>query len=163
MCSFGDLDPATIWEEEPAIMSRATYKGRLHECDGCGLVIKRGDPYLRHSNLYEGSWTREKMCFWCWWTRKVFADAHEGMLFQPSALWETLQECIGENDDDEDPWRWYFATLKRRFRMSPAGRRQATRKREERRRRRGRTSWSLRAGDDPPFPMPDAMRRGWFR
>lgn len=144
MCSFGELDPCDVWEEEPRIMSTASYKGRLHECTGCNAVIKRGDPYIAHSNLFEHEWSREKMCFACWWTRAVFADAHEGQLFAPGALWDTLQECISENADPDDVWRPYFAAMKARFRMSPAGRRNWARKAEEHRRHRGRTSWLQR-------------------
>lgn len=161
MCSL-DLEPCDVWEEEPRIMSRAHFKGRPHECDGCGSIIKRGDPYLAHSNLFEGKWSREKMCFACWWSLEVFAEAH-GQRFAPSMLWGQLQDCIGENDDPLDEWRPHLAALKKRFRASAQGRRRAAREREERRRRRARTSWSLRAGDSPPFPWPSPeMRRAWF-
>lgn len=119
MCDLGDLEPCPVWNEWVRIMSTATFKGQPHECDGCGAIIARGDAYLGHSSFWDGRWAGERMCFACWWTREVFGDAHSGNCV-PSALWEQLQECIGENDDDEDEWRDHLAAMKKRHRSSPS-------------------------------------------
>lgn len=150
MCDYdGDAEPCTVWREEPAIMSTAHFKGRPHECDSCGTTIARGDPYLRHANLFEGRWSSEKMCFACWWSREAFFEDH-GSYQPPSGLWNMLQECIGENDDPLDKWRPHFAALKRRFRLTPQGRAHWARQKEYARRRRGRRSWLY------PYGKPEA-------
>lgn len=142
MCDV-DLDGerCAVWEEGPAVMSTETFKGRSHECSCCGATIHRGEVYLRHSNLFEGNWSRERACFACWWSREAFAEEHEGLRWPPAQFDEMLWNCIIDNRDRRDPWRPHLAAIYRRRRMSPMGRRIAARRHEAHRVRRGRTSW----------------------
>lgn len=129
-------------------MSRAHFKGRLHECDGCYATIKRGDPYLAHSNLFEHTWSREKLCFACWLTREQFAEAH-GQSFAPHMLRDQLQQCIDENDKRGDPWRPLLAALLRRRRLTRRGRLFWFHQKEGFRLFRARRSWALGPGCIP--------------
>lgn len=156
MCIYEPDETWTTWNEKIVLPKPPV------ECDGCGRLISPHETFYSMAILFDSKWSRERACFECWWTMKEFGDAHN-IITSPDQIWQLLQDCIGENDDDDDVWRDHLAALKKRFRMSPAGRRSAARKREERRIRRGRTSWSLRAGDSPPFPMPDDMRSRWFK
>lgn len=106
MCGL-DLDPCTLWEEKP-VTARA-----WHLCDGCGCLIEPGQPYLRHANLFEGEFSREAMCFACWFIREEFAEAHH-QTFAPSALYDTLLDC-GAGDPDSE-WRTHLAVMMRRVR-----------------------------------------------
>lgn len=124
MCDLYDLEPCTVWRETPRVARKR------HECDGCGAVIQPRDAYVRHFDVFDGQASDEAMCSVCWFARQQFIDAH-GQGFGPSYLMEALQECIGENDDDEDEWRPVLATLKRRFRASPSWARQLRRRRAE--------------------------------
>lgn len=112
MCSL-DLDAAPVWNEH------AVFARKPHRCDCCNASIAPGVPYLRHSSLYDGSWRRESLCFPCWWSREVFADAHDGAP-TPGYFWQALQDCVGENDDELDVWRQHLAALKRRWRTAKA-------------------------------------------
>lgn len=110
MCSI-DLDRCEVWSETPRKARKP------HGCNGCGIVIVPGQPYLVHFNIYDGDPTREAMCFACWCAREQFADAH-GQSIAPSILIEMLRECIGENDDEEDVWRPVLASVLSRYRVA---------------------------------------------
>lgn len=116
MCSFGELDPCTVWRET------ARRARKPHQCDGCGIVIQSSEAYVSHFDIFDGVASSQAMCFGCWWSREAFAEAHE-QNFAPDFLWEALQECIGENNDPRDVWRPHFAAIKRRYRTSPSRRR----------------------------------------
>lgn len=115
MCSVDsdDTETAKVWCETPR---RAA---KLHHCAGCGVPIRPGEAYLDHRSFSDGWWT-EAACFWCWWTRDMFVDAHGSQLFVFSQLHQTLLDCIGENDDPEDVWRPVLAALWWRHHRSPA-------------------------------------------
>lgn len=115
MCQVydGDLETAKVWNETPR---RAA---KLHHCVGCGAPIRPGEAYLDHRS-YLDSWWTEAGCFWCWWARKMFHDAHGGLMFMFSTLEQTLRDCIGENDDPLDVWRPVLAALLWRYHRSPA-------------------------------------------
>src|SRR5882757_2128851 len=121
MCDIEFDETCPVFEEEASIMSTDTYKGRPHLCSSCGVPIRRGDVYMRHSDLFEGSWSRERMCFLCWWSREKFCDEHR-VTFAPSMLEQLLRECIIDNSDRKDPWRGDLAALLKRERMTAPGR-----------------------------------------
>ncbi len=114
MCSL-DLEPCTVWRNTPR---RAR---KHHVCVCCGVAISRGETYLDHFHVFDGYATSESLCGACWFVWKEFGDAHDQQP-TPGGLYEVLQDCIGENDDDEDQWRRLFAAVKRRWRVSPGGR-----------------------------------------
>lgn len=116
MCEVSFDDYAEVWDEEPR---RA---GKPHVCDACGMPIAKGEPHLSHASLFEDGWTRERMCFACWWARETFVEAHK-VNFTPGVLIETLRDCIIDNEDHEDPWRPVLASILARHRRSAAWRR----------------------------------------
>lgn len=112
MCDL-ELERAAVWRETPR---RAR---REHRCDGCCCVIRPGDAYLSHFSIFDGEAHGEAMCFPCWFAREAFAELH-GAHMNPDYLWESIQDCIAENgDDDPDGWRGLLASIKRRYRRSP--------------------------------------------
>lgn len=131
MCSVGELDPCDVWSEH-VVTARKT-----HECDACDTLIRPGEPYLRHFDLYEGTASNEKMCAACWCIREAFSQAH-GVTYQPSSLIQFLGECVLDNDDPEDPWRPLLAAVKRRQRVSARGRAFLRHRWDERRELRAR-------------------------
>lgn len=110
MC-YIDLEPCAMWSESP-VFARKT-----HECSACQSAITKGDPYLKHANVFDGEFTSEKMCFPCWFAREQFAEAH-GQSFVPSALISMLRDCVGKNDDEDDVWRPVLASVLRRYRRT---------------------------------------------
>lgn len=90
-----------------------------HTCVCCGAEIHVDEAYSYVSYVGEGTAHSEHECFWCWWTRTVFSEAHGGGPV-PSALEEELREC--SRWDDNSPWRVHLAALKRRWRTSTVGR-----------------------------------------
>lgn len=115
MCqiSHEDGDEAKVWAETPR---RAA---TVHHCAGCGAAIRPGEAYLDHRS-FSDSWWVEAACFWCWWAREMFAEAHGRRFFVFSELLDRLRECIGENDDEGDVWRPVLAALLWRHHRSPA-------------------------------------------
>jgi hypothetical protein len=114
MCSL-DLEPCTVWRNTPRKARKP------HVCVCCGAGIAPGTHYLDHFNVFDGNSSSESLCGFCWFIWQQFGDAHD-MQPTPGALYEQLQDCIGENDDDEDEWRPLFAAIKRRWRVSTRGR-----------------------------------------
>lgn len=110
MCEL-DLEPCEVWSETPRRAAKE------HVCGGCRQVIRKGDAYLSHFHVFEGEASTERLCFVCWWVRKLFARTHG--YAAPSALYELIQDCIA---DGEDAWRDEMAVIKRRYRTSDARR-----------------------------------------
>lgn len=108
-----DGDYAKVWNETPRRAARE------HHCAGCGATIYRGETYLDHRSFSDFWWT-EAGCFWCWWAREMFVEAHGRQSFVFSELESRLRECISENDDAEDQWRPVLAALRWRFHRSPS-------------------------------------------
>jgi hypothetical protein len=101
MCEVGfGGDTCAVWNEE----MRTSRKSRT--CDGCGGAIRKGERYLSHSSLFNGSWSRAAMCEPCRELRAAFGAAHPRALIpNPIGLQEVLEECL---EDDGDP-RWVDA------------------------------------------------------
>lgn len=131
MCVYEPDEMWTTWNDKIVLPKPPV------ECDGCHRLIGAHEAFYSIAILWQGSWSRERACFECWWTMKEFGDAHD-IITSPDQLWQLLHDCIGENDDDDDVWRDHLAAMKRRYRASPRARARA---REAARRRRGRTSW----------------------
>ncbi len=120
MCSL-DLEPCTVWRNTPRVARKA------HECDCCSAPIAPATPYLDHFNVVDGSANTEKLCSACWFAWMQFGEAHEQMC-TPSGLFQMLRDCVGENDDEEDVWRPVLASILKRYRLTPGGRRQLARR-----------------------------------
>lgn len=115
MCDWGDPgdgDAWKVWTEHP-VKAR-----KEHRCDGCYASIAPGDIYLRHFSVVGQSPTQERACAACWAAREQFHGAH-GWWYAPSYLIQSLRDCIGENDDEEDEWRPVLAAVLKRYRVSP--------------------------------------------
>jgi hypothetical protein len=124
MCVI-DLEPCSVWRETPR-KAKKSYK-----CSGCGITIQPGEAYLENFSVFEGEASTEKACFGCWAAKQQFAEAH-GQDFAPSHLIEFLQDCIGENDDEEDVWRPVLAAVLARYRTSDQRRSRLAERREAR-------------------------------
>lgn len=118
MCTLDYDDPVAVYTERPRTARKP------HTCVGCGAEIRIGEAYSYVSYVGDGTAHSEHECFWCWWTRTVFSEAHEGGPV-PSGLWNELMDCIG--GERTNPWRPHLAALKRRWRASPSGRRKLAR------------------------------------
>lgn len=121
MCSTEDLEPCTVW--------RQTYRTarKAHECDACGGPIAPKDPYLDHFDVFEGEVSSQKICAPCTIVWNAFSKEHGGAP-HPGSLIETLEECIGERDDDSARWRPLLAGILKRWRTTAGGRRALTRR-----------------------------------
>lgn len=128
MCSL-DLEPCSVWRE------RVHVARKVRNCNSCGQVIRPGDPYLSHFDVFEGEANHEAACFVCWGVRQQFADAH-GQSFAPSMLDDQLWACI--DGDGESEWRDSLAIVLRRYRTSPSGRKHLAAKWDHLRERRAR-------------------------
>lgn len=116
MCTLESEGYAEVWREVPRIARKP------RECWCCDSLIAAAQPYLSHFSVYDGRASNEQLCVACWWSRKVFSDAHD-YYPMPGGFWEVLQNCIGEEDESEAEWRAHFAAIKRRYRVSQVGRR----------------------------------------
>ncbi len=105
MCTIEVHGYCKVWEET----RRKARKS--HVCDSCYGPINKGDIYLRHFNVFEGTATSEKCCIACADDREIFYKAHGGVMFQPSMFQHSIYECIGEDaeygeDDELIPSEW---------------------------------------------------------
>ncbi len=124
MCSFGDGEYCSVWNE----IDRRAHK--THRCSICGTVIRKGDLYVKHFSVYDEHTTTGKICMLCEHAREEFSDVH-GASPQPDGFEEALWECIVEESVWRDspralkleaktkPWRDALAGIKRRYRASP--------------------------------------------
>lgn len=99
MCEIDAGDSYEVWSETKR---RAR---KEHKCDGCHGRIAPGEAYVVHFSVFEGDPSSAKMCEPCDVTRMAFAEAHQGRIPHPDSLWDTLQECIFEGDDESET-RW---------------------------------------------------------
>ena len=105
MCVIEDGDRCSVWNE-------TTVKARKrHKCDCCKGFIEPGQTYLKHFSVFEGDATYEKMCGQCEVDRKAFCDAHGGSLWLPSAMRETIRECVGQDAESKAEWGPLLAQL----------------------------------------------------
>ncbi len=101
MCIFSsdDRDEAKVWVETPRRAAKE------HHCTGCGAFIRPGETYLDHRS-FSDYWYSEAACFWCWWSREMFVQAHSArQYFCIAELERELTDCIDQNDNPEDGWR----------------------------------------------------------
>lgn len=113
MCTLDYDWHVKVYREDP----RTARKD--HSCAGCGSTIHPGSAYCYVSYVVEDSAHSEHECFYCWWTRSAFWEAHGGGSM-PSCLWEELRDCV--DGEHSNPWRPHLAALKRRWRTSSIGR-----------------------------------------
>ncbi len=97
MCDFGG-EAATLWV-------RKYPKARKdHRCEACGGVIKPGRRYLVLFSIFEGSAASAKCCLPCDRISQKFGKEHE-LTPYPTALVDSLQECIDEEPSSAKKWR----------------------------------------------------------
>lgn len=99
MCVIDDLEHCPVWRET----ERKARKE--HKCSCCRRRIGPGETYLDHFSVFDGGPHREKMCAECVADRRDFADAHGGVLCNPSYFPRMLADCIGDDEDGETR-RW---------------------------------------------------------
>jgi len=104
MCSL-DIEACPVWNE------RIRAARKEHVCDCCDRQIARGDVYLAHSHVFDGSASSEKMCAICTIVRDDFAAAH-GITPMPSDTIFQIHECI--QGERSNAWRIHLAILLRR-------------------------------------------------
>lgn len=112
MCSFGELDPCSVWRETPHIARKE------HHCGGCGGRIRPGEAYLSHFSIFEGDATSQACCFPCWVAREDFSREHDGNYFVPGMLAEVLGECVAEGDEGSQRWQNHLDALRERRRAA---------------------------------------------
>ncbi len=110
MCSL-EGESWTHWSESQV------FARTRHVCSCCDRFIEKGEPYLKHSNLFDGRWTSEKSCAPCAIARNEFCGAH-GWTVAPSQFYQELVDCVSDERDGE--WRQLLAVVKSRYRTSPA-------------------------------------------
>jgi hypothetical protein len=54
-----DADPVDIWQQT-RLRAR-----KEHRCAACKETIRRGDLYVQHKSLFDGSWETVKRCLRC--------------------------------------------------------------------------------------------------
>lgn len=93
MCEI-DLEPADVFLD-------TSHKARKeHRCACCGGPIARGERYLRHFQVFEGTAISERCCAACAADREAFADADGHGFSAPSYFPEMLSNCIFFDDGD---------------------------------------------------------------
>lgn len=131
MCTLAIDGYSEVWRQQ----LRTSRKARV--CDCCSTRIAVGTRYLSHFSVYDGETTTGELCLACSELQERFGAAHRAAP-SPNALYDELQECVGERlkaGDRSAPTEWApeFAAVKRRRRVSPVGRRDL------------RATWALRA------------------
>ncbi len=94
MCEIETDGVCEVWETTYRKAVRQT-----HVCCVCGSTIPKGDAYMRHFGVFEGSSFSEKACCVCGSLWSSFVAAHGGG-YSVSYLVGMLQECIA----DALPW-----------------------------------------------------------
>lgn len=97
MCSI-DLEYSDVFTDTLVKKAR-----KSHWCACCTRAIAKGESYIKHFSVFDGSTTSEKCCTQCHNDRVEFANHLGHMMSAPSYFPEMLQECVSEHfiDDDE--------------------------------------------------------------
>jgi hypothetical protein len=75
-----------------------------HRCSCCHSVIRCGEEYIDHFDVFEGMVNRSKLCMLCDVDRQAFARAHGGILPNPAGFDHDLEQCVEEDEwYDEQP------------------------------------------------------------
>lgn len=132
MCdiSYGDYETCEVWDSEVVIARKD------HVCDCCDGRIRKRTAYTKHVAIADGAVTREKVCGPCSRVIEAFVADH-GMSFSPSFMWEAIEECFHE---DEQEKKWLFAIL-------------GMKRRQKARYAREALAWR------PALPMPPRQRK----
>jgi hypothetical protein len=107
MCYIDCDEYAEIWQES-VIVAR-----KDHQCDCCLGTIRAGAAYTKHFSLQDSQVFAEKMCGPCSLAVEAFWHDH-GTRFCPSQMWEALENCIAEGDEDSKRWLFAILGMKRR-------------------------------------------------
>ena len=69
----------------------------VHKCCECGSDIDIGEKYHKHSFLYDGKWSHEKMCQFCSmkWGEYLYELQERGCCI--GSLWDSITDI--ENGD----------------------------------------------------------------
>jgi hypothetical protein len=59
MCAIEDCDPADFWHHSTRTARQP------HRCDECGRAVSPAEKYDLYTWLYEGRWSRMKVCAHC--------------------------------------------------------------------------------------------------
>lgn len=102
MCDL-DLESCSVFDETVIKAAR-----KDHTCDCCGGSIKKGESYLKHFSVFDGSVTWEKQCNACTAMVSEFTKAHK-QHSNPSYMPQLLRDCIelerGEDDAVAEKWK----------------------------------------------------------
>lgn len=108
MCVL-DLEQCEVWVET----GRTARK--THQCTACKGTISSGQRYYVHFSVLDKMPDYQKICSACYEDRKVFADAHEGVIPTPGGFAFVLQDCIYEGDEESEArWKPMLEALKAR-------------------------------------------------
>ena len=95
MCFIEIDDVCEVWKETPR---RAR---KQHACTCCYRPILIGEKYVDHFDVFEGRPEKCKLCSECEKDRAEFGDAHNGTILHPGSMLEYLEQCVGDNYDDD--------------------------------------------------------------
>src|SRR5688500_8611718 len=99
MCEIDFDGYCSGWRETPRMARKE------HKCKPCGGVIRRGENYIEHFDIYEGEANREACCLACDRDREEFCKAHH-VKIGPGSWLHYLSECIYDDGHDEESRRW---------------------------------------------------------
>lgn len=111
MCDFYGGELADLW------VHRYPKARKEHRCEACGGTIKPGRRYLSLFTLFDGSGSTVKCCLPCERIGRKFAEVHR-MTPHPSALVDSLQECIEEEPLSAGKWRPMLRAIRNRAEAS---------------------------------------------
>ncbi len=98
MCDYDGGESATLWVKK---FPRAR---KEHRCEACDGMVKPGARYMSLFSIFEGSCATAKCCLPCNRAIERFGKEH-GQQPYPTALVETLQECIDWDAESSKRWR----------------------------------------------------------
>lgn len=98
MCTIGGVERADVFSWTFRVARKQ------HNCDGCGCQVQAGERYGVLFTIFEGYLDNAKSCLPCYRAAKRFGEEHE-YFPHPSALAETIQECVAWDDESARKWR----------------------------------------------------------